>query len=326
MFTHLKRATLLLALGLALAGDAVPLRAAAAPATVLYAVPSFTAIDWPDFVARSQGFYEREGLDVQITLLDGQAVVPALLGGSVQIALASTTGFILAVDSGADLVSVGFGAENSPYHIMAAPGIKSFEDLKGKKLGVNSEQVDVYTTVIKQLLKKNGLNPEADVDLLPAGQNQRVSAILAGAIQAGLFTLPADAELASRGYTSLAFIPDVVPNLSTSVIVVRRDYAQTHDAVERFLRARGRANRWLNDPANKTKALQILIDDTKTSPASAALAYDFYVTKSHAYRPNPCITRASLDGVMRILQDDGRLKKLSGKDVPKLMDTRWCPK
>ena len=323
----MKGSALCLAIALTFAGTrpAVPV-AAAALTPVVYVVPSFTAIGWPDYIARAQGFFEHEGLDVQITLLDGQAVVPALLGGSADIALASTTGFILAVDSGANLVSVGFGAENTPYHIMAAPGIKSFKDLKGKKVGVNSEQIDVYTTVIKQLLKKNGLDPATDVDLVPAGQNQRVSAITAGAIQAGLFSLPADAELASRGYTSLAFMPDIVPNLSTSVIIVRRDWAGSHDTLERFLRARGQADRWINDPANKEKALKILMQDTKTSPESAALAYDFYVKKSSMYRPNPCITRSSLDAVLHILHGDGRLKKLSEKDAPMLMDTHWCPK
>jgi NitT/TauT family transport system substrate-binding protein len=320
-----KRVALLLAVTLALfAATFAPVRAAAT--TVVYAVPSFTAIGWPDDIARAQGFFAREGLDVQIVLLDGQAIVPALLGGSIDIALGNTTGFILAVDSGAGLVSVGFGSENSPYRIMAAPGITSFKDLKGKKLGVNSEQIDVYTSIIRGLLKKNGLDPNADVDLMPAGQNQRVAAITAGAIQAGLFTLPADAELASRGFTSLAYIPDIVPNVSTSVIVVRRDWATSHDTIARFLRARGDADRWLNDPTNKAKALQILIADTKTSPASASLAYDFYVTKTHAYRPNPCITAASLDSELRILYDDGRLKKLTPKDTPKLMETRWCPK
>jgi ABC-type nitrate/sulfonate/bicarbonate transport system substrate-binding protein len=320
-----KRGALLLALTLTVTtAGYVPARAAAT--TVVYAVPSFTAIGWPDYIAREQGFFAGQGLDVQITLLDGQAIVPALLGGSVDIALGNTTGFILAADRGASIVSVGFGAENSPYHIMAAPGITSFKDLKGKKIGVNSEQIDVYTSIIKQLLKKNGLDPDTDVDLLPAGQNQRVSAITAGAIQAGLFTLPADAELASRGFTSLAYIPDVVPNISTSVIMVRRDWAESHDTVARFLRARGEADRWLNDPANKARAMQILIADTKSTPASALLAYDFYVTKTHAYRPNPCITAASLDTELRILYSDGRLKKLTPKDTPKLMETRWCPK
>jgi NitT/TauT family transport system substrate-binding protein len=321
------RRALLLALALTVSGVfAAPVRAAAPLTTVVYVVPSFTAIDWPDFIARSQGFFTREGLDVQITLLDGQAIVPALLGGSADIALANTTGFILAADRGANLVSVGFGSENSPYHVMAAPGIKTIKDLKGKRIGINSDQIDVYTSTLKALLKKNGLDPNKDVDLLPAGQNQRVTAISSGAIQAGIFSLPADAELATKGYTSLAFFPDIAPNLSTSVIAVRRDWAQSHDTLTKYLRARGAANRWLNDPANKDKALQILMDDAKATPFGASVAYDWYVTKTHAYRPNPCITRSSLDAVLRILSDDGQLKKLTTADTPKLMDTQWCPK
>jgi ABC-type nitrate/sulfonate/bicarbonate transport system substrate-binding protein len=315
-----------LALALTLGAGTVP-TTAADKIVVHRAFNSLTAVHWPDFVAESEGFNERAGLDVESVILPAEAMIAALIGGSVDIALPNVTSLALAADKGANIVAVGVGADNQPYHLMASPAIKTFANLKGKNLAL-ADPTEIYTEVTRQILKKNGLNMATDVNVIFGnGQNQRFAAILNGAIQAGLFSLPSDAELLSRGYNSLAFTPDYVPNLTLSVNAVNRPWATEHaDTLRRFLRARSEAIKWLNDPANENRAIAILMDATKSSKPAATAAYDYYIRKAKVFPNDGCVRRAGIETQLRMLKEAGRLSKLSASDAGKLMDRQWCPK
>src|ERR1700679_1571993 len=81
----------------------VPASAADAPILVTRGVMSQTAVDWSHFVAQAEGFYAREGLDVQQTLVDPPTTVTALIGGSLNIVVVDTTGFVLGAAQGANI-------------------------------------------------------------------------------------------------------------------------------------------------------------------------------------------------------------------------------
>ena len=146
----------------------VPASAADAPIVVSRGVMSQTAVDWSHFVAQAQGFYAREGLDVQQTIVDPTTTVSALIGGSLNIVVVDTTGFVLGADKGANIIAVGPVADRNPYYLMASSGIKTIAQLKGKKIGAPSP-VEVYTTVLRNLLTKAGLNPDKDVEWVYGG-------------------------------------------------------------------------------------------------------------------------------------------------------------
>ena len=69
--------------------------------------------------------------------------------------------------------------------------------MKGKRIGVASA-IDVYTYVAKEMIRKAGLDPDRDVEwVVGGGQNQRLTAILGGAIPGGL--LHASVGFEARG-------------------------------------------------------------------------------------------------------------------------------
>lgn len=90
----------------------------------------------------------------------------------------NATGLALAVDKGANVVAVAVGGDNQPYHLITGPAVKTFKDLKGKTNAL-ADPTDIYTTVIKTILKKNGLNPDTNINFLYGpSQNQRYPAII----------------------------------------------------------------------------------------------------------------------------------------------------
>ncbi len=287
--------------------------------------PSRTAAFWPSYVALAEGLYTRQNLDVENIVSDPNVLISALLGGSAEVAYADSTQLMLALEKGANIVPVGLQTDRNPYKLMAAPGTKTIADLKGKKVGVASA-IDIYTYVLKEVLKKGGVDPDRDVEfIVGGGQNQRLAAIQSNAVQAGWFTPPADARLAAQGYASLAFAPDYYPNLTLSATSVRKDWAVAHpDVVRRFLRAQSDAVKWLYNPANKAQAIQVLVDQVGGTPADATAAYDYYVGK-RVWPENACVQKPGLANVIKILRATGQLTTLSEGDVAKFADAEWCP-
>jgi ABC-type nitrate/sulfonate/bicarbonate transport system substrate-binding protein len=232
---------------------------------------------------------------------------------------------MLALQKGANLVAVGLQTDRNPYYFMAPGSIKTVADLKGKRIGAAGE-IDVYTYVIKQILRKAKLDPDKDVQwVFGGGQNQRLSAIIGGAIQAGLFSPPSDSRLRDQGFTALAFAPEVVPNLALSVTTVRRDWAEKNaDVLRRRLRAQFEAVQWLNNPANKAQALTILETTINARPSDAESAYNYYIGK-HIWS-DACVHRPGLLSVVNIMHETQQLTTLSASDMPKIADAQWCPK
>lgn len=328
LFPCLRAAVFLCAaVGMLVAGGLSAVRAqTSADKVVLHqSYPSKVASFWPNYVAETLGFYAKEGLDVQDVIVDPNVTVSSVIGGSVEVSYADSTQLLLALDKGANLVAVGLGTNKQPYKLMAPAAIKTVADLKGKNIGAASA-IDIYTYVLKQILRKAKLDPDKDVNfVIGGGQNQRLSAIISGAIQAGLFSPPSDARLTALGFNTLAFTPDIFPNLTLSVTTVRRDWAQQHpDVLRRMLRAQTEAIKWLNDPANKAQALQILVSETNARPSDATEAYDYYIGK-HVWS-DACVQPSGLVNVVKIMRITEQLKTITEADVPKFADREWCPR
>jgi ABC-type nitrate/sulfonate/bicarbonate transport system substrate-binding protein len=298
----------------------------AAEKTIIHeAFPSKNAAFWPNFIASALGLYAKEGIDLQPVIVDPNVTVSAVMGGSVEISYADSTQLLLVLEKDAALVAVGLSTDRQPYKLMAAPGIKTIADLKAKKIGAASA-IDIYTYVLKEIMRKGGLDPNKDVDwVVGGGQNQRLAAAIGGAVQAGLFSPPSDAKLTGLGFSTLAFTPDYYPNLTLSAETVRRDWAQQNgDVLRRLLGAEAVAVKWVNDPANKMQAIEILSKAVNATPADAEDSYEAYIGK-HAWT-DACIHRPGLVNVVRIMRETQQLKTITEADVPKFADSEWCSK
>src|SRR5258706_3550076 len=90
----------------------------------------------PLWVASKLGFFDKQGLDVQLVLVNGaDKSTMALVGGSVYISSGGTDTVVAAVEQGADLVSVGGVINGLTHYIMGGKKFKTFEDLKGANIG-----------------------------------------------------------------------------------------------------------------------------------------------------------------------------------------------
>jgi ABC-type nitrate/sulfonate/bicarbonate transport system substrate-binding protein len=293
--------------------------------TVTRGTVSTTAIEWPDIIARKMGFYTKEGLNVEQALISPTTITPSLIGGTIQFGFINASSMVLAAKAGADLVAIGKGADPSPYSLVTGKSIKTIADLRGKTLSL-SEPGDVYAEATKEILRKGGLNPDTDLNIRYGGNsNQRMAALVAGAVDAVPLVPPQDKLLLDQGFNAVAFYPDFYPRLALSTTAVSRAWAKANaETVKAFLRAQAAATVWLYDPANKQKALDLLIEETKTDQSAAAQSYDVYLTKLHMFPMNGCVEAAGFESLIAVLS---KINKAIAADEPvsKYIDTQYCP-
>lgn len=185
----------------------------------------------PIFEAYEAGIFKANGLDVDPTNVNGsQEAIATLLSGQATVGQFAAADALSAQAGGADLVIVGILTPVYPYHLFVQKGITTFNDLKGKKIAVTDAggATDIAT---RATLKRNGIDPDKDVDIVSVGSHaNRTAALLSGQVAAGVDDVPSDKALLAAGLTSLIDLAAAKVPAADSALVFQRSYVNTHKA------------------------------------------------------------------------------------------------
>ena len=151
---------------------------------------AFAANQAPAWVAREAGYFEAQGLDVEIIRIGGSStVVQGMVAGEIDLAHVGASAVIEASLAGADLAILAATVKLPLFRLMANPALKSPSDLKGKKVGVTRFGATSDFLVRWALTNKWGLAPDRDVPLIQVGGMPEPAA-KAGAIDAAILSTP----------------------------------------------------------------------------------------------------------------------------------------
>jgi ABC-type nitrate/sulfonate/bicarbonate transport system substrate-binding protein len=232
--------------------------------TVNYGTITISALHWPYLIAEQEGMLQKEGIEMK-RVLGGTttATSQALLAGSTDLAQMNLVQLLAANSSGADLVAVAGDTLVPIYALVVHPSIKSYSDLKGKRLAVASP-TDPLNYVLARMLAANGLTP-ADYEMIGLGGTpNRLAAVEKSGVAGALVNQPSDFKAIASGLRLLGYSSDYVDNFQYTVSGVRRDWAQANrPLVVRFLRAFVRACEFFYEPKNKEAVMRALIERAK---------------------------------------------------------------
>ncbi len=185
-----------LALGLTLAANSL-----LAAEKLQVGFPAFATALSPPWVTADRGFWKKYGLDVDLIYLAGETTVQALIGGSVQLIIGSDPDTTIANIQGAKLVRLGVTTNSLGSSLITQQGINSFQDLKGKTIGIAGRGLNSLELRLSQLLRENGIDPKRDVNFLSIGgaPSSRVAAIQKGVIIGAMITPPYDLAAEKQG-------------------------------------------------------------------------------------------------------------------------------
>jgi ABC-type nitrate/sulfonate/bicarbonate transport system substrate-binding protein len=260
--------------------------------------PSKTFSYGPLWLAQKLGFYEREGLDVQIVVMRGTPItIQALATESIYVANAGTDGVIGAVDRGLDLAMVGSLLNNLSMSLVAAKPYKTFEDLRGKTIG--SQTITTGTGfALRLVLRAHGLEYPRDYQILNiGGVSDRYVALQAGQIAATPLSVPLDITAKQLGFNVLSYFADDLPNYFLNPYIVKRSWAEKNrPLVVRFMKAIAVAHRWLFD--NRDAACGYLSKEMSVTAENCRVAWEYSV-KNRVWDRN---AELSLDGVRTMIK------------------------
>jgi ABC-type nitrate/sulfonate/bicarbonate transport system substrate-binding protein len=237
-----------------------------------------TASTWPFLIAEQEGFFLKEGIDFK-RVIGGNttATTQALVAGSTDIAQMNLVNLLAANSAGADLIVIGGDSTVPIYTLIVHSSIKSYADLKGKRLAITGP-TDPLNYILTRMLAANGLAAN-DYEMIGlGGAPQRLAAVQNRGVAGALINQPSDFIALASGFSSLGLSTDYVDNFQYTITGARRDWAQKNRAlVVRFLRAYVKACEFFYDPKNKESAVRALADRTKAERDEAEKTYALYM-------------------------------------------------
>jgi len=167
-------------------------------------VPSLGVSNIIVFVTKEGGLFEKYGLDAEPIVLRGSGEASkAMIGGSIQIAPIATPTVINAALAGSDLVILAHTMPGVIHALMVKPEIKRIEDLKGKRIAVTTYG-SLTDFLVRYIVKKKGLIPDKDVALIQlGGDNERIAALKAGAVDGAALSYPGYGRAQKLGFAML---------------------------------------------------------------------------------------------------------------------------
>lgn len=237
-----------------------------------------TASTWPFLIAEQEGFFQKEGIDFK-RVIGGNttASAQALVAGSTDIAQMNLVNLLAANSAGADLIVIAGDSTVPIYTLIVHSSIKSYADLKGKRLAVTGP-TDPLNYILARMLAANGLT-SGDYEMIGlGGAPQRLAAVQNRGVAGALINQPSDFIALASGFSSLGLSTDYVDNFQYTITGVRRDWAQKNKAlVVRFLHAYVKACEFFYEPKNKEASVRALAERTKADKEEAEKTYALYM-------------------------------------------------
>ncbi|KRV49267.1 myristoyl transferase [Wenjunlia vitaminophila] len=194
----------------------------------------------PLYAAKEQGYFKKNGLDVNFTYAQGSDIVKNVAAGNVNFGFPNGDSVITAYGKGIKTNVVhttyqqGIGALLS----QTSSGIGSVEDLKGKTVAVTDLGSPNYIQ-LQAMLKSAGMDI-SDVKVKPLGSGVIVDALKNGQVDAIVFSRLRYYALKSAGVDVQQILSDkYLPSFGNVVITSPKTVEKDPDTVKAFNKAFG---------------------------------------------------------------------------------------
>src|SRR6266446_1316460 len=176
----------------------------------------------PLLIAQEQGLFAKQGIDARIVLIKGAPIlVASLISGDLEVGYTGGTSVLGAAASGPYLKILSSISSKLTHTMLAHPSLKSAEQLRGKRFGIQSMGGTTWMHTILAL-EHVGLDVKRDhINILMIGDSVLIGQSLeAGRIDAAVLDGALVRRLISKGFSVIADLtPADIPMLNQAVVV-----------------------------------------------------------------------------------------------------------
>jgi NitT/TauT family transport system substrate-binding protein len=283
----------------------------------------------PQYVALSQGFFEEEGLKIELTNGGGaDKVMTAVLTDQSDIGLAGPEACIYVYNEGEEDYPIVFAQltkRDGSFLVGRAGGAFSWSDLAGKTV-IGGRAGGVPEMTLEYVLRQNGLVPGQDVTVDTSVQFN----MMAGAFTGGsgdyvtLFEPTAtEVEQAGQGYV-LTSIGQESGEIPYTCYFASQSYMKDHaDVIQAFANAIAKGQKWVQEhtAAEIAKAISDQFPDTSVEVlTNVAQRYK----DIDAWNATPVMKQEALERLETVMETAGVLTHDQWVDFNKLVDNSYA--
>lgn len=289
------------------------------------------AFNWPIFVAQEKGYFSDNGISVNVTPTpDSKFQMVELIDGDFDLAMTAMDN-VVAYSEGQGAaptktepdIFAFMGVDNGFLRLVATPDVQSYDNLKGKQVGVDALTTG-YAFVLRKMLELEGL-ASGDFKFVEAGGvMSRFAALMKREFAATLLVSPLEAAAEQKGFNRLGNGSKTLGAYQGVVGAARRGWAKEHeDQLVGYIRAYQAALRWLYDPSNKDEAIAILEKYVPQMAGPVAqVSYKILLDPQQGFFPDAAIDLAGVKKVLELRSEYGEPKK-ELTDPTKYIDLRY---
>ncbi|HVJ50127.1 ABC transporter substrate-binding protein [Desulfitobacterium sp.] len=274
----------------------------------------------PQYVALTQGFFQDEGLEVELSNGQGaDKVMTSVLSGQVDIGFAGPEATVYVYNEGKEDHGVVFAqlTNGDGTFLMARQPNPNFKwsDLKGKTI-IGGRKGGMPEIILQYVLRKNGLTPGKDILIDTTMQFAAMpGAFIGGKGDYVIVYEPTASEMEKEGK---AFIVASMGKASGAVpytaYFAKKSYLEKNpQIVQKFTNAIYKGQRWVDNhsPEEIAKAIKPQFPDANDEILSGVVKR---YKDQNTWKKDPILLEKDLDVLQKALQDAGELNKVAPYD------------
>ncbi len=197
-----------------------------------------------------------EGIDLKMLVIAGTPSIQGLLAGSIQFTVAGTSALIAAAKGAAPLKVVLAANDKVHQWLLSKPEITSVRNLKGKRIATGGVASSA-TFMLKQILVRQGLDPNRDVNYIHQSGGTQLGALLSGSVDAIILGVQPRYIGVNAGMRELFFFGNEVKNSWGTLATSDRFIKEQPKQVAGFIRAAVKALRFIRQERDATIAANV---------------------------------------------------------------------
>jgi NitT/TauT family transport system substrate-binding protein len=230
---------------------------------------SFQFIIFP--IAKERGYMKEEGIDLDTVIMASTPGLQAVLAGAMDFTGSGSSAVAAVVQSSAPLKTVLAVNDQVLQWLMVRPPSIAFKDLKNKRVAVTGVAA-VATFMLKKVAAKYGLDANNDLTFLALPPGQRLGALQAGAVDAGLLSSEERFAALDLGMKEILYLGKEVKNSWGTIATNDQFIKEKPKLMQGFIRAALKALRLVKQ--NREVAINAMMKFSELDRELATRTYD----------------------------------------------------
>jgi ABC-type nitrate/sulfonate/bicarbonate transport system substrate-binding protein len=265
----------------------------------------------PFVVAEQQGFFEKNGINLELVLTKEAATAEAAVAtNSTPMGAIATSTIVLGHEKEPEVVIAQPVVKGTPYGLMVNSKYTTPESLKGQSLAASATKSG-DGAIINQMLEHYGMKEGTDYTILVSGSPAARTASLQHGQVAGLATPEPDLSLLeSEGFNDLIKaeeIPGLAEQPFTTIAVNKKWGEENPELVSDFQKAWNEGVEYMYDTSNEAELLPEFAKVFEVEPEVMKTAYKHWMVEQKVYSEGCEVPVKGLELVIKATEATGEM-------------------